>query len=76
MHKTKDFMNEYVVLVNHMNECDFYGCVPGCLRNTECTGKSPDPLYLRAGDPIHPVLLIKESGTETRGNMGFCALMY
>ena len=24
--------------------------------NTECTGKSPDPLYLRPGDAIHLVL--------------------
>ena len=25
-------------------------------KNTECTGKSPDPLYLCAGDEIHPVV--------------------
>ena len=37
-----------------------------CLRNTESTGKSPDPLYLCAGNAIHPMLHIKESGTETR----------
>ena len=23
-------------------------------KNTECIGKSPDPLYLHAGDAIHP----------------------
>ena len=38
----------------------------GFLKDTECTGKSPDPLYLLAGDAIYPVLLIKESGTETK----------
>ena len=37
-----------------------------CLRNTECTGKSPDPLYLHAGDAIPVVLRIKGSGTETK----------
>ena len=37
----------------------------GCGKNTECTGKSPDPLHLRDSDAIHPVLLIKGSGTET-----------
>ena len=26
-------------------------------RDTECTGKSPDPLYLHDGDAIHPVLI-------------------
>ena len=31
----------------------------GCLRNTECTGKSPDPLYF---------FIIKRSGTETNYN--------
>ena len=35
-------------------------------KNTECTGKSPDPLYLRAGDAIH----LKGSGTETGGGGG------
>ena len=27
-----------------------------CLGDTGCTGKSPDPLYLHAGDSIHPML--------------------
>ena len=38
-------------------------------KNMEYTGnspsKSPDPLYLCAGDAIHPVLRIKGSGTKT-----------
>ena len=33
----------------------------GCLKNTECTGKSPDPLNF---------FIIQESGTETRFNEG------
>ena len=37
----------------------------GCLRNTECIGKSLDRLCLCAGDAIHPVLRIKGPGTET-----------
>ena len=36
---------------------NYFGLRPECgHKNTECTGKSPDQLYLRAGDAIHPVL--------------------
>ena len=47
-------------LVNHEVLCFAHKYIaPGTgdgVRNMKCTGKSPNPLYLRAGDAIHPVL--------------------